>query len=315
MRRAVKPLSWIAGLAGVAAVIAYFGPANIPDMLRSVGVAGVLGWTAATIAARLVQAETTCAPLKALGFPMRLSVAFWVGWLRSFANQVFPTAGVIAYTQALRHKVAISWSELAALAAPQFVLVAAALGIVGLSASLSNLETLGQSKYALLAIYSGLLAAALVITYAAPVVAGLLPATLAERVQATSAALRRFLQQPSLILLVVGCHVATILLRGLRLWLLFAVGGTDLSWNEALLVVAIAESTILIQLTPGGLGIREGAVLAGALLVGVPTEAAAGVAVLDRLFIIAITALLTPPAIAALRSGAADTDTSKEQKC
>lgn len=306
MRLATKLLPWIIGIAGVAAVIGYYGPANIPGMLRSVGLGGIVGWTAATLAARIVQVETTYAPLMALGFPMRRSVLFWVGWLRTFANQVFPTAGVIAYTQAIRQKVAISWSELAALAAPQFILVAVALGIVGLSASLANLAVLGQSKFALLAIYCGVLAGGLLITYKAPVLAGLLPAGLATRVQATSAALKRFLQQPSLILLVIGCHVAVILLRGLRLWLLFAVGGAELTWNEALLVVAVAESTILIQFTPGGLGIREGAVLAGALLVGAPTETAAGVAVLDRLFIITITALLTPPAIAALRSGATD---------
>ncbi len=306
MQRTVKLLSWLVGLAGVAAVIWYYGPANIPGMLGSVGIVGVVGWTAATLAARVILAETTCAPLHALGFPMRRSDAFWVGWLRTFANQVFPTAGVIAYTQAIRQKVAISWSELAALAAPQFVLVAAALGVVGLFASLANLEALGQSKYALLFIYSGVLAGGLLITYGAPTFAGWLPAALAERVQATSVALRRFLERPSLVIYVIGCHVAAILLRGSRMWLLFAIGGVELSWNEALLVVAVAESSILIQLTPGGLGIREGAVLAGALLVGVPTEAAAGVALVDRLFIIAITALLTPPAIVALRTGTAN---------
>lgn len=306
MRRALKLLSWLAGLAGMVAVIWYYGPANIPDMLRSVGLVGITGWTAATLTARIIQAETTCAPLKALGFPMLRSDAFWIGWLRTFANQMFPIAGVIAYTQFIRQKVAISWPELVALAAPQFVLVAAALGVVGLCAVLGNLATLGQSKYALLAIYSAVLAGGLIITYAPPAFAGRLPVALAERVQTTSAALRRFIEQPSLVPYVIGCHIAAILLRGSRMWLLFAIGSVNLGWNEALLVVAVAETSILIQLTPGGLGIREGAILAGALLVGVPTETAAGVALLDRLFIVAITVLLTPPAIASLRSGAAD---------
>ena len=128
MRRLVKRLSWLAGIFGVVVVVWYYGPENIPDLIRSVGFAGLAGWTVATILARLIHAETTRAPLQVLGFPMRLSTAFWVGWLRTFGNQVFPTAGVVAYTQAIRKKVAISWSELVALAAPQFVLVAAALG-------------------------------------------------------------------------------------------------------------------------------------------------------------------------------------------
>ena len=92
------------------------------------------------------------------------------------------------------------------------------------------------------------------------------------------------------------------------MWLLFAASGMPLEWNEILLVVAVAESSILVQLTPGGLGVREGAVLAAALLVGVPTELAAGVALLDRLLIVAVTALLTPPAIVILRGSAGSTN-------
>ena len=125
-------------------------------------------------------------------------------------------------------------------------------------------------------------------------------------IEATSEALRKFAARPMLVALVVSCHIATILLRGLRMWLLFGAAGVSLDWQEALLIVAIAESSMLIQLTPGGLGIREGAVLAGALLAGAPTEVAAGVALLDRLFVIAITTMLTPPAVVALRTTAGD---------
>jgi uncharacterized membrane protein YbhN (UPF0104 family) len=306
MRRSIKLLSWVAGLGGLAAVVWYYGPENIPEMMRSVGPAGVAGWMVATVVARVIQAETTLVPLRALGFSMKRSVAFWVGWLRTFANQIFPAAGVIAYTQALRRKLDISWSELASLASPQFVLLAAGLGFVGLIATLANPQILGQSKYVLLLLYSGVLAGALVVTYAAPTFAKVLPEEIADRISETSEALRRFLRQPRLIVLVIGCHIAVILLRGLRMWILFAAGGVALEWNEILLVVAVAESSALVQLTPGGLGLREGAVLAGALLLGVPTEAAAGVALIDRLFIIAITVLLTPPALLALRSGATD---------
>ena len=68
------------------------------------------------------------------------------------------------------------------------------------------------------------------------------------------------------------------------------------------LLIAIAESTLLIQLTPGGLGLREGAILGGAALLGIPVTLATSVALLDRLLVMALTALLTPPAMGVLKA-------------
>lgn len=302
-QRAFKIVSWLLGVAGVIAVLWYFGLENIPAILTSIGPVDLVGWVVLTILARIFLVETTVAPLKALGYSLRRSDMFWIGWLRTFANQIFPSAGVIAYTQAIRQKIRISWSELAALAAPQFVLAAAALGCIGLLAIATNMEALRGSSGALLVVYGGVLVGALLISHGAPWIANLLPAALSERLTQTTVALQKFAKRPSLVILVIGCHTATILLRGLRMWLLFAAAGIGLDWREALLVVAVAESSMLIQLTPGGLGVREGAVLVAAMLVGVPTEVAAGVALLDRVLIIAITTLLTPPSIVILRAG------------
>ena len=305
MRRWLKPLSWLAGIAGLAVIIGYFGVGSIVDALRGVGLATIALWVLLTLIARVALAETTVAPLQVLGFRMWRSDAFWVGWLRTFANQVFPAAGLVAYVHAIRRKVGISWSELAALASPQFVLAAAALGVIGLAGALLNPQLLGERLWLFLSVYGAVLLGALLIARGAHWLTRLLPQALNERVGATSRSLRDFARRPSLLLLIVACHAAVILLRGLRLWLLFEAAGIDLAWNEALLVVVVAESSMLIQLTPGGMGIREGAVLAGALLVGIPAEVAAGVAIVDRMLVIAITALLTPPALLVLRSEAA----------
>ncbi|MBT8082188.1 MAG: flippase-like domain-containing protein [Gammaproteobacteria bacterium] len=302
MWRLLKPLSWFAGIAGLAVIISYFGVESIAAALRGVGLTVIALWMALTLVARIALAETTVAPLRVLGFHMRRSDAFWVGWLRTFANQVFPAAGLVAYVHAIRRKVGISWSELAALASPQFVLAAAALGVIGLVAALLNPQVLGERLWLFLSVYGAVLVGALFIARGAHGLTGLLPQALGEWLGATSRSLQDFAQRPSLLLLIVACHAAAILLRGLRLWLLFEAAGIDLAWNEALLVVVVAESSMLIQLTPGGMGIREGAVLAGALLVGIPAEVAAGVAIVDRMLVIAITAVLTPPALLVLRS-------------
>jgi uncharacterized membrane protein YbhN (UPF0104 family) len=307
--RVLKTLSWLMGVTGLVVVVWYFGPENLPNLLGSVGIGGVTAWFALTFLARIIQVETTIAPLRVLQHPMRRSDAFWIGWLRTFANQIFPSAGVVAYAQALRQKTSISWSEMAALGAPQFVLVAAALGLVGIVAVFSNAAILVESFFPLLLLYSAVVVAAVLITRGAPWLAKLLPGRLSQRLSAASAALQKFAEHPSMILLVIACHTAAILLRGARMWLLFSTAGLNLDWNQMLLLVAIAESSMLIQLTPGGLGIREGAVLAGALLAGIPIELAAGIALIDRFLIIAIATLLAPPAILLLRS-----DTSRDDR-
>jgi uncharacterized membrane protein YbhN (UPF0104 family) len=289
-------------LVGLVIVIGYFQPENLLPMIRSLGAAGIAVWVLLTVAARLIQAETTAAPLLAMGYPIRRRDAFWIGWIRTFANQILPTAGVAAYAQAIRHKTQISWSELAVLAAPQYILVAAALGLVGLLATACNLEALQTNFVALAVIYSGVIVASVALTMGAHWMLSLLPIALKARAQQASMALRKFVDYPGLIARVVAYHSIAILLRGGRLWLLFVAAGIDLNWREALLIIAVAESSMLIQLTPGGLGIREGAILGGAALIAMPTQVAAGVALIDRLLVVAITVLMTPPAIAALKS-------------
>lgn len=298
----MKLIPWLAGLLGLVAVIWYFQPEGLLAMVRALGVVGVAGWILITLIARLIQAETTAAPLRAMGHPIRRSDAFWIGWLRTFANQILPTAGVAAYAQAIRKKTEISWSELAVLAAPQYILVAAALGIVGMLATLTNVGALQGSFIALMLIYGAIIVASVSVTRGAHWMISLLPERLTDRVQQASSALRKFVEHPGLIAKVVAYHSVAILLRGGRLWLLFAAAGLNLDWREILLVTAVAESSMLIQLTPGGLGVREGAILGGAALIGAPMQVAAGVALIDRLLVVAISVLLTPPAIAALKS-------------
>ena len=295
-------LSWLAGLGGLIVLLWYFRPADLLLAIRSIGVPGVLAWTVIMVIARVLHAETTAAPLRAMGHVMRLADAFWIGWIRTFAHQVFPTAGVVAYVQALRVTTGASWSEIAMLAAPQYVLVVAALGLVGLLATVCNIELLQHAFAGLAFAYATMVVISLMITRGAPRLLRLLPKRMADRLDQTSAALGKFIDQPGLVSRVITWHALAIVIRGARIWVLFAAVGVNLDWREALLLIAVAESSILILVTPGGLGVREGAILAGALLVGVAPEVAASVALIDRILTIGLTALLTPPAIGIINS-------------
>jgi len=293
--------AWSMGVVLLATLIAIFYPENLWMVIHETGVSGVAVWMAVTIAARAMQAQSTVISVNALGYRMTLRNAFWIGWLRTFANQLVPASGVAAYAELIRRQTRMSWSELASLAAPQFVLAAVALGLLGVVATTLSAEVLGDLFVGLFMAYGLLIVVSTILIHGGAGLIRLSPGSLAARLERVAVALQRIRSRRHLLVKIVAFHGATILLRGSRLWLLFVGAGADLGLVEALLVVVVAESSLLIQLTPGGLGIREGAVLAGAMLVGIPAEVAAGVAVLDRLLVVAITIVLTPPAIVVLR--------------
>ena len=296
-----KILAWLAGVIAVAAIIAYVRPEAFARTVAAVGPQGLAAWLVLTLTARWLLVETTVLPLRVLGFGMGRADVFWVGWIRTLANLVLPMSGIAAYAKVVRDRAGISWSELAALAAPQLVLALGALGFVGLAATACSIERLQANGSYLGLLYLAVLVLAVIIATGAAWFVELLPAALAQRAARTAAALRKLAAHPNLVVQVIVLHAAAILLRGGRMWVLFAAAGVPLDWRELLLVVAIAESTMLVNVTPGGLGIREVLVLGGSALVGVPAPVAASVALADRLFMIATTALFSAPAFAYLR--------------
>ena len=299
-RRASRAIAWLVGIAAVIAIVGYFRPPNFLATLSAIGFSGVASWVALTLFARLLLAETTVEPLEALGYTLKRSDAFWIGWVRTFANQVLPLSGIAAYAQALRSRTGISWSELAAMATPQYILAATALGLLGTVAVLLNRELIPAMALTLGAVFTAVIVVSFAVASGAGWILGLLPKALSARVQDTSAALTRLAAHPFLVPRLVLWHGLVILLRGGRLWILFAAAGVSLDWQQMLLLIAIAEASFLVQLTPGGLGFREGVLLGAAALIGIDMPVAAGVAVIDRLFMIAIIGLMTAPAIAIL---------------
>lgn len=289
-------LSWAIGVIAVIGIVLYFRPPDFAGVLASVGVGGVAAWCGLTLLARLCLVRTSVEPVRLFGYDLGMADAFWIGWLRTFANQVLPLSGIAAYAKALRLKTGISWSELAAMATPQFVLAAAALGAIGLVAVLVNADTLGDHAYWVGAAYLAILLMAILVTRGAAPFIDRLPAAVSDRARNVSGALRKLAAEPGLVGRLVAYHALVILLRGARLWILFAAAGVALEWQQLLIVLIVAESSFLVQLTPGGLGLREAAVLGGAALVGISPDVSAGVALIDRLFMIAITVFFAVPA-------------------
>jgi uncharacterized membrane protein YbhN (UPF0104 family) len=282
-------------------VIWYFQPSNFASQLEKVGVGGALGWLFLTLGARLCLVETIVLPIRALGFSFQRSDAFWLGWVRTFANQIVPLSGLAIYTREIRRKADIPWSGIVALSTPTFLLATAALSVIGLCAIVSNVSYVGASTLPMLiaftAIGGGSLFAA---THAAWMIDRLPVATFLFAEQ-SAAAFRRLSERSRLIATLILLHALAILVRGTRIWLLFLLVGAEMTLPAALLVIAIAESAALFQITPGGLGLREGAIIGGAVLLHISPELGATVALIDRLFIVAITTLLAIPGYVLVR--------------
>jgi uncharacterized protein (TIRG00374 family) len=128
-----------------------------------------------------------------------------------------------------------------------------------------------------------------------------LPGALAVFGKESADAFRRLSVSYGLVVRVIGFHLLAMILRGGRIWLLFMIVGIELPVSGVLLVAVMAESAALFQLTPGGLGLREGAIIGGSALLGVSTELGAVVALIDRLFLVAITSVLAGSGFLILR--------------
>lgn len=303
--RQLHTLSWVVGICGLLLVIWYVEPQDFLRKLSSVGVAGALGWFVLLLAARLLMIEVTVRPIRALGLSLTRAEAFWIGWIRTFSNQVFPFAGFAYYAHRLRQSSGISWAELAALSSLQLLLVAAGVGLIGVSATITNFAVMGPAALTTLVAFGLVASGSLLLAVRPAQFMRRLPSPVKFRVRKLVEPIGYLARYPKLVGTLTLVQCVTILLHGGRLWILFLAVGIDLGWQEALLILAIAEATVLFQITPGGLGLREGAIVGAAMLLQVSPEAAATAALLDRLFMMTITTLLAAPAVVQIYRGRA----------
>lgn len=294
-------ISWTAGLAVLGFIIWYFQLSDFGSQIRDIGLSGFVAWALLTLIARSLVVETIVTSIKALGFDLKRSDAFWIGWVRTFANQIMPMLGLAIFASEIRRKTRIPWSMLMALSTPMLLYAASAVSATGIVAILSCLSYLGGSTIPMLLAFLALGGVALTLATHAAWLLDRLPGDSSFRKSLSADAFRRVAEDRYLIAQIIGLQICVILLRAGRIWLLFSILGADLSAPGALLITVIAEATALFQLTPGGLGLREGAIIGGATLLGISPQLGASVALVDRLFLVAVTTFLAIPGYWLLR--------------
>lgn len=191
-------------------------------------------------------------------------------------------------------------AQVAALGSPQFLVAGLSAGLVGSVATISQLSDLGYASLALLASFGLVAAVSLILVRHFATFLSRMPAAIACRLDAATQAIDRISSQPGLITKLTFLYVIAVLFRAVRLFVLFEVLQSELDFLVVLLLTAIGEIALLFQITPGGLGVREGTLLAAGTLLGIDMDLVATVAVLDRVLTMITVSLGAPLAFWAL---------------
>ena len=295
MSQRTNTVSWVVGIIALGGVVWYFRPEGFLESLQVVGWQGAVSWVAITIIARAFYSEVPARLLGALGYSIRRMQLYAIAWLRTFSNQVVPMSGIAVYLQQVRQKSGASWQDLAASSSQQVFVGLAALGVVGVAAVLVNIRAINNAAIPLLLMFSAIAVGAIAASLGVSWVLQRIPARLKERIADASASFTKLAGNRSLVITLIGVQVVGVLLRGARLWLLFVLLGVSIDWQQALLIIALAEATILVAITPGGLGIREAIIIGGASLLGIPTEVSVTVSLIDRLFVVVLAGFFAGP--------------------
>lgn len=218
-------------------------------------------------------------------FPLALLVRITV-W-RSFAGLLVPLGALGSALLLLRHWAGLSWTASSRVVVLlSFVQIATMLALSGAALTWIGFQE-GVIEVALLGV--GMLGGALLIVFAWTQRHGLLPLLRKWRVvETTNYSLSEWQNLSWLIAL----QAALFVCRGTRLLAIAHVLGYTMGPIEALVVAALAELAIIINLTPGGLGVREVVIFTLGTLFGLEPAAGFAIALLDRLVLTAVVAAL-----------------------
>lgn len=295
-------VSWLLGFVLFVLIVILIRSAGIKGFATFFSPLTVASWLAFTFLARLLMTEVFVRPIRALSYSMSWTTAFWLVWLRTFFNQFIPWSGLTLVVAYCKKKCGLAWGEISALSLPLFVLSLVVTGTLATGAILGGANLLGSSFVPLVSASLLISGVSVAIIIRGSTGLSFLPRSVRLRLGSLEQSLRLFEGHGQLLLRLSACYSGIILLRCLRLWLLFVLGtNLNLGIQEIVLLSMISEFGFLVPLIPGGLGVREGALVSVAWLLGLNMEIVTVVAVMDRLFNIVMVAVMALPAYFVLR--------------
>ncbi len=204
-----------------------------------------------------------------LKFDVRLSIkeCFGLSALTSMGNYIAPfSGGLIARAAYLKYRHSFPYAQFATLVASNYLVAFWVVGIVGIGASAKFAITTASSSGIVLLF----VAVVVVISTVATLPSVKLPGNNFLS-KTTNNALEgwHFVKsdRPLLARLAVYSFF-NILLNGLSFWVAYTALGLSISFSAALLISLVAVFTILVNITPGNLGIQEAVVSLSSGLLG-----------------------------------------------
>ncbi|MFC1975645.1 lysylphosphatidylglycerol synthase domain-containing protein [Chloroflexota bacterium] len=201
-------------------------------------------------------------------FDIQLTIKEWVGIpiVTAMGNYVTPfSGGMIARAAYLKYRHAFPYARFATLLASNYLVNFWVVGVIGFLASLTFISTsrfFWQIPLFFIVVVGGI--SMLVIL---PSVKLSWNNRLSEVINTSLEGWTLVKNDKLLLVKLVIYSLANILLNGLSFWIAYAALGVYVSFIEALLIGLLAVFSILLNITPGNLGVQEAVVgLSSALL-------------------------------------------------
>jgi uncharacterized protein (TIRG00374 family) len=285
-RQVFRLLRYITGIAILVALVVYVvTQEDLVKALREVS----LGHLIALILASLLADLMNGARFNTIGrmFGLNMDRVEWLGLAagNNIANQILPIRGGLVlragYLAHVHSMPATSYAAMTILAVLLQVALAAGLGLVASIAAAATADSWPTVIGTVLAVCT---VASIALLWALP--KGVSWAARWPRLRRHSTNLRRGMlaqrqrKGPTVrFLLETGGWFSAL---ALRLWLAFAAIGVTLSVTDAVMIEALVAVVFLTSLTPGDLGVKEGAIAFGAHALGIDLEAAVLASLIDR---------------------------------
>lgn len=291
MKKFYKVFSWLIGAVLFLGFSYILGSESIVNAFETLPLHVLFLWLILTLMSRAISTEVFYQPVKRLKGKISRSEAFWLLWAKSFSNQVVPFSGVSMMLGFLKSRATLSWGKISSLAWPQFFLAMQAIGLIGSYCAailLLDNESAPNSIFFILAIFLLLLIMPQIV-YITFRNQAIKKAIRIKKLETVSLALEFLSSHKDMALYLFVGHLASILIRVARLLLIFFFLGGDAEFNFLLLVSIIGEVAVLLNLTPGGIGMREAAIAIAAQVYGIDLDIALKAALLDRVLILVTT--------------------------
>lgn len=285
----------LAGL-GMLAILLYLGRHYLRD-LRQIAHVSALWWAALAglyLVMRAFQGEVFRAAVGEMDIRLGVYESFMLAMVVSLTNLVLPRAGMGAPALYLKTRHGLGLAQFASLLLPTTVLQLTCIGLVGLLCQgYLYWRGIAAWNWPLAGCLAGLLLASLAML-ACPARVNFAPTN------RLTAFLRRFLESWELLRrnrrlmwYILLMNSGLLLVQGVRLWACYrALGYTHVSPAAAVVASFMGQVGMLVSVVPGGLGFREGAIMASASALGVDASISATAAVLDRAVMTAIVSVV-----------------------